>query len=89
MKFSYMIMAIAAIGVILGFYMKFNEKNQVANAYIKYKTNFLIVVGMVIIIIQGLGLAIPAMSQVFDMVMAVFLIFAIIIDTMAKRKMRR
>lgn len=88
MNFSYLIMFVAALGIALGIYMRFNAKDQPNKAYINYKTSFLMVVGAGIIIIQGLSIMRPTMSSKLDMIMSGFLIVAILVDTLVKRKMR-
>ncbi|MGE5627194.1 MAG: hypothetical protein ACM3X7_03650 [Solirubrobacterales bacterium] len=89
MNFSYLIMLVAALGIALGLYMKFNAKDQPDKAYINYKTSFLMVVGAGIIIIQGISIMRPSLSSKLDMIMSGFLIVAILVDAVVKRSMRK
>ncbi len=98
MNFSSIIMILAVLGVGLGLLMKFSpairnalrvDDPSVDKNYMEYKINFIIAIGAGLMIIQGLGLIIPSFSRTMDMLMSVFLVLAIITDTVIKQKMRR
>lgn len=96
MSFTSFILVLAAIGAILGLLMKYNKTVQgalklndpgVDKKYINYKINFLIVIGIVIIIIEAISIAVPSLSGKMDIIVSVFLLLAITIDAITKRKM--
>lgn len=98
MSFTITILILAGLCFVLGILMKFSKTVQSAfrlnergvnKKYLNYKINFLITIGFVLIIIKTVSLANPKLSDTLDILVAVFLILAIIIDTITKRKMKR
>jgi cell division protein FtsW (lipid II flippase) len=98
MNLTSIILVLAVLGVVLGLLMKFNKTFQdalrlnapdVNKKYINYKINFLIVIGVVLIIVQTISMAYPNLSDKLDMIVSAFLLVAIILDVIVKRKMKK
>lgn len=97
MSFTIFILIFASLSFVLGLLMKFSKTVQgafrlnepgVNKKYMNYKINFLIIIGFVLVIIKTISLINPEFSDKLDILISVFLLLAIAIDTMAKRKIR-
>ncbi len=94
---DYVILILATLGLAMTLYMKFSKKAQgrlqsdpSANIkYTNYKTNFLIVICILLILFKGAGLLIPGINGKYDGILAAVLLAAIVADTFVKRKIQK
>lgn len=94
---DYIILILATLGLGMTLYMKFSKKVQSkmqndpsANMkYTNYKTNFLIVICILLILFEGAGILFPSFNGKYDGIMAAVLLAAIVADTFVRRKIQK
>jgi hypothetical protein len=95
---DFIILFLGIIGLVLSLLMKFSKAAQKAlrlndpsvnKRYMSYKTNFLIVVCTILVIFEVMVMVYPAMSGKYDGVLAGVLILAILVDTFARKSMKK